>query len=125
MTCHDTKDNAGLIDCIPVSKTNNNHNNNRIFSFLCIVFYWKNDLKLCFSLADTGVKSLPKILNYHKRATPVFIQRFINRRPHFTPVSAEVSISFEKLTSHPNLKEKLLFGKAVKIENCAACHDQS
>ena len=23
MTCHDTKDNAGLIDCIPVSKTNN------------------------------------------------------------------------------------------------------
>ena len=25
MTCHDTKDNAGLKDFIPVSKTNNNH----------------------------------------------------------------------------------------------------
>ena len=25
MTCHDTKDNAGLRDFIPVSKTNNNH----------------------------------------------------------------------------------------------------
>jgi len=37
----------------------------------------------------------------------MFIQRFINRQPYFTPVSAEVTISFEKLTSHPNLKEKL------------------
>ena len=37
----------------------------------------------------------------------MFIQRFINRRPYFTPVSAEVTISFEKLTGHSNLKEKL------------------
>ena len=34
--------------------------NNRIFSFLYIVFYWKNNLELCFSLADTGVKGLLK-----------------------------------------------------------------
>ena len=34
--------------------------NNRIFSFLYIVFYWKNNLKLCISLADTAVKSLLK-----------------------------------------------------------------
>ena len=73
--------------------------NNRTFSFLYIVFYWKNNLKLCvYSLVDTGVKSLLKVLNQHKRATPVFIQRFIN----FTPVSAEVTISFVKLTSHPS-----------------------
>ena len=37
----------------------------------------------------------------------MLIQRFINHRPYFTPVSAEVTISFEKLTSYPNLKEKL------------------
>ena len=35
----------------------NNHNNSRIFSFLNIVFYWNNNLKLCFSLADTAVKN--------------------------------------------------------------------
>ena len=52
MTCHDAKDNAGLKDIIPVSKTNNNHKNNRIFTFLYIAFYWKNNLKLCFSLAE-------------------------------------------------------------------------
>ena len=35
--------------------------NNRNFSFLYIVFYWKNNLKLCFySLVDMGVKSLLK-----------------------------------------------------------------
>ena len=60
MTCHGTKDNAGLIDFIPVSKTINNDKNNRFFSFLCIVFYWKSNLKLRFSLADMGVKSLLK-----------------------------------------------------------------
>ena len=58
MTCHDTKDDAGLTDFIPVSKTITK--NNRIFSFLYIVFYWKNNLKLCISLADTAVKSLLK-----------------------------------------------------------------
>ena len=58
ITCHDTKENAGLIDFIPVSKTITK--NKRIFSFLYIVFYWKNNLKLCFSLADTAVKSLLK-----------------------------------------------------------------
>ena len=62
MTCHDTKDNAAVLEFIPVSKTNKNKKKIviRIFSFLYIVFYWKNNLKLCFSLADTGVKSLLK-----------------------------------------------------------------
>ena len=58
MTCHDTKDNAGLTDFIPVSKTITK--NNHIFSFLYIVFYWKNNLKLYIGLADTSVKSLLK-----------------------------------------------------------------
>ena len=58
--------------------------------------------------------------------TPEFIQRFINRRPYFTPVSTEVTISFEKLTSHPKKgKIIMLFGKDDKIKNCAACQDQS
>jgi len=39
----------------------------------------------------------------------MFVQRFIIRQPYFTPVRAEVTISFEKLTSHPNLKEKLCY----------------
>ena len=47
MNCHDTKDNSGQ----------NNHNNSRISSFLNIVFYWNNNPKLCFSLADTAVRN--------------------------------------------------------------------
>ena len=52
----------------------------------------------------------------------MFIQRFINRRPFFTPVSGEVTISFHKLTSHSNLKENynalwenLLKSKTVQL----------
>ena len=60
MTCHDTKDNAGLKILYPFLKQITITKNNHIFSFLYIVFYWKNNLKLCFSLADTGVKSLLK-----------------------------------------------------------------
>ena len=44
LTCHDTKDSAGLF------------NNSRI-SFLNIVFYWNYNLTLCFSLADTKVNN--------------------------------------------------------------------
>ena len=54
MTCHETKDNPGLVDLYPFLKY---HNNSGIFSFLYIVFYWNNNLKLCFSLADTAVKN--------------------------------------------------------------------
>ena len=62
----------------------------------------------CFSLTETGVKSVLKYeISIKERLDPVFIQRLINGRPYFTPVSAEVTLSFEKLSSHPNLKEKL------------------
>ena len=54
MTCHETKDDARLVDLYPFLKQ---HNNSGIFSFLYIVFYWKNNLKLFFSLADTAVKN--------------------------------------------------------------------
>ena len=54
MTCHETKDDARLVDLYPFLK---HHNNSGIFSFLYIVFYWNNNLKLCFSLADTAVKN--------------------------------------------------------------------
>ena len=53
MTCLDKKDNAGQ----------SNHNNSRISSFLNIVFYWNNNLKLFFSLADTAVKKQVKLFN--------------------------------------------------------------
>ena len=52
MTCHDTENNAGLCGFIPVSKTIT-----IIVVVLNIVFYWNNNLKLCFSLADTAVKT--------------------------------------------------------------------
>ena len=58
MTCHDSKDIARLY-CGFIPDNNipyNNHNNSRLFSFLYIVFYCNNNLKLCFSLADTAVK---------------------------------------------------------------------
>ena len=58
MTCHETKDNPRLVDLYPFLK---HHNNSGIFSFLYIVFYWNNNLKLCFSLADTAVKKQVKI----------------------------------------------------------------
>ena len=58
MTCHDTNYNTGLL--YPLLKQITITKNNRIFSFLYIVFYWKNNLELCFSLADTGVKGLLK-----------------------------------------------------------------
>ena len=58
ITCHDTNYNTGLL--YPFLKQITITKNNRIFSFLYIVFYWKNNLKLCFSLADTGVKGLLK-----------------------------------------------------------------
>ena len=54
MTCHETKGNARLVDLYPFLK---HHSNSGIFSFLYIVFYWNNNLKLCFSLADTAVKT--------------------------------------------------------------------
>ena len=54
MTCHETKDNPRLVDLYPFLK---HHNNSGIFSFLYIGFYWNNNLKLCFSLADTAVKN--------------------------------------------------------------------
>ena len=55
MTCHETKlDNAILVDLYPFLK---HRNSSGIFSFLYIVFYWNNNLKLCFSLADTAVKN--------------------------------------------------------------------
>ena len=60
-----------------------------------------------FKIAQKRVK----IFNYHKtEAGPVFIQRFFKikktfvsrRRPSFTRVRAEVTISFEKLTDEPS-----------------------
>ena len=54
MTCHETKDNPRLVDLYPFLK---HQNNSGIFSFLYNVFYWNNNLKLCFSLADTAVKN--------------------------------------------------------------------
>lgn len=58
----------------------------------------------------------------------MFIQRFINRRPYFTPIRAEVTTSFEKLADEPSQfkgKILMLLEKAVKIENCAASQVQS
>ena len=52
--CHETKDNPRLVDLYPFLK---HHNNSGIFSFLYIGFYWNDNLKLCFSLADTAVKN--------------------------------------------------------------------
>ena len=64
----------------------------------------------------------------------MFIQRFINRRPYFTPIRAEVTTSFEKLADEPSqfkgkilmLLEKLLKSKTVqlvkfKVKDYAAC----
>ena len=53
MTCHNTKDNVELYRFIP-------DYNSRLFSFLYIVFYWNNNLKLCFNLADTAVTDFLK-----------------------------------------------------------------
>ena len=52
----------------------------------------------------------------------------INRRLHFTPVRAEVIISFEKLTDEPsNLGKKFscCLEKLLKSKTVAACHVQS
>ena len=45
---------------------------------LNIVFYWNNNLKLCFSLADTAVKNRLKYLINIKtyKSDSVFTQRF-------------------------------------------------
>ena len=61
MTCHDTKDNAGLYRFIPDSKTTTII----VVSFLFYTshFYWNKNLKLCFNLADTAIKKQVKILN--------------------------------------------------------------
>ena len=53
----------------------------------------------------------------------MFIQRFINRRPYFTPIRAEVTTSFEKLADEPSqfkgkilmLLEKPLKSKTVQL----------
>ena len=51
---YDTNDNAELCGFIPFSKTITII----VFSSLLnIVFYWNNNLKLCFSPADTAVKN--------------------------------------------------------------------
>ena len=55
MTCHDTKENSVLYRFIPDSKTITIIC--RLFSFLYIIFYWNNNLKLCYSLTDTAVKN--------------------------------------------------------------------
>ena len=55
MTCHNTKDNAGLYRFIPDSKTITII----VVSFLFYASYVTgiyNNLKLCFSLADKAVK---------------------------------------------------------------------
>ena len=108
MTCHNTKDNAGLKIYIPFSKTMT------IilvyFLFLSIVFYWNKNLKLYFSLADTAAKNRQKYLIITKlRRLPCLFRDFFKyktfvscRRPYFTPVRAEVAFSFEKLTNEPS-----------------------
>ena len=56
MTCHDTKDNAGLYNFTYLfSKTITIILVSFLFSY--IVVYWNKNLKLCFSLADTAVKN--------------------------------------------------------------------
>ena len=72
MTCHNTKDNAGLYRFIPDSKTITIVVVSFLF-FFHIIFYSNNNFKLCFSLADTAVRKQVKIFNEHKRATSVFI----------------------------------------------------
>jgi len=72
MTSRDTKDNAGLTDFIPVLKQITITKNNRTFSFLYIVFYWKNNLKLCFYFTPvnaglTDFIPISKTNNNHKK----------------------------------------------------------
>ena len=66
MTCHDTKDSAGLYRFTYLFLKQS------LFFFYIHRIYWNKNLKLCFSLGGTEVK----VFNYHKTgATPVYIQR--------------------------------------------------